>query len=289
MKLRIISNIKSSFTYKTVYRNLRIFWIDRIITSNYKKIQLTVFVTTNDNRTFIIFKNLSFSISRIIGLKDISSLLFTYFKQNKDLLIGYQVKDIFIKYKLISPCKESEIYLKKEINIISKYRNILLLLIFVVLGVILIVVSFNLNIYYASIFPIDSLSFTPWFHDVINESTTSNLFTTQLSIKEMEPTISLTSKNRSNSSCIFNTFIELFNNSNSTYKYFPSHFIDGQFHSLVNIPQSLEVSNNLINEMALVKINSYDKYFLLEYNNNKYYYLISDIYDIVSEYIQANK
>ena len=97
-------------------------------------------------------------------------------------------------------------------------------------------------------------------------------------------------------SCIFSPFIDLFHKSNSVYKYFPSYFVNSQPTLLVTAnnfseitTSALKVNNLVIDEAGSMGINYYNQYFMLEYRNNKYYILIYDLYNIVSEYIQANK
>jgi len=88
--------------------------------------------------------------------------------------------------------------------------------------------------------------------------------------------------NVKNKPCVFSPFIDLFNKNDSTWKYFPSFFEKDQFNLKLN------QSNCAIDEKALLHYINYDQYFILEYRNNSYYCLISDLYDIVSDYIKSN-
>jgi hypothetical protein len=89
--------------------------------------------------------------------------------------------------------------------------------------------------------------------------------------------------------CIFNPFIDLFHKNNSAYRYFPSYFVNSQFDLLVLVPHVEQESNPVLNKTALMGIDNYGRYFTLEYRNDKYYNLVSDLYNIVSEYIRTSK
>lgn len=91
--------------------------------------------------------------------------------------------------------------------------------------------------------------------------------------------------------CVFDPFIRLFSNNSPAYIHFPSYFINSKSDLFISILQSKcllenEVINDvIINETALYK----QKYFILSYNNSKYYCLYNDLYHIVKEYIDALK
>ena len=82
---------------------------------------------------------------------------------------------------------------------------------------------------------------------------------------------------------VFDPFINIFNQKNSTCKYFPSYFVNSCF-NLANL--SVNQSDLSIEGDASFNVINYKDYFVVVYHNNSYYHLINDLYDIVSEYIQ---
>lgn len=94
---------------------------------------------------------------------------------------------------------------------------------------------------------------------------------------------------------IFNTFIELFNRSNSIYKHFPNYFINDKTNlsvsSLISIATEVQdqhlISNSIVDEAVSMTINK--NYANVRYDNYKYYCLLNDLSNIISEYIKSNK
>lgn len=90
---------------------------------------------------------------------------------------------------------------------------------------------------------------------------------------------------------VFDPFISLFSNNNPAYAHFPSYFINSKSDLFINILQpkclleSKVIDDVIVNETALYK----QKYFILSYDNSKYYCLYNDLYHIVKEYIDALK
>jgi hypothetical protein len=305
MKLTTISNIKSNFTYWTVRRYLSLFWVNRVIVSNQKKIWLTILVKTTSNKAFFVIKNLPFNTK---DFKGVLIVLLAYFKQNKDILKRYQIKDITIVYELmlkepivaltsctVAVAKPQEIkgsfimasllsqpkYWIGWYNLVKSLTIFILSALFIVVSTVLLIISLDLIIEDPGLLTRDDLPIISF-----------DLFATCSNAEQNQ----IISNYSSAQSCIFSPFIDLFHKSNSVYKYFPSYFVNGQPTLLVTpnsfseiTTSALKVNNLAIDEGGLMAINNYNQYFLLEYRNNKYYILIYDLYNIVSEYIQANK
>lgn len=91
--------------------------------------------------------------------------------------------------------------------------------------------------------------------------------------------------------CIFSPFIDFFDKDSSVYKYFPSYLVNSQFTLPILVPNSGETTTGdlAVDERVLAAISKYNQYFMLEYRNKKYYCLVHDLYNIVSDYIQQNK
>lgn len=97
-------------------------------------------------------------------------------------------------------------------------------------------------------------------------------------LQEVEHVLSYSDCTDKDHKCIFAPFIDLFDKSNSSVKYFPSYFTSVQFNLPVN-------SYNLpVDDSNIVKTISYKQYFILEYYFNKWTSLLNDLNDIVLEY-----
>jgi len=84
---------------------------------------------------------------------------------------------------------------------------------------------------------------------------------------------------------IFNPFIDLFNRSHSTYRYYPSYF---QILVLVEYKYNISVSENTpcYNLLIIKEVISYNKYLMLEHHNNYLSDVLNDLYKIILDYKQ---
>ena len=86
---------------------------------------------------------------------------------------------------------------------------------------------------------------------------------------------------------IFNPFIDLFHKSHSSYKYFPSYF---QTFALIDYRNNIMTSKNIpCSDFLIIKeIISYNKYLILESQNNDLNVLFNDLCRLLLEYKQIN-
>jgi hypothetical protein len=81
---------------------------------------------------------------------------------------------------------------------------------------------------------------------------------------------------------IFSTFIDLFNKSSSTFKYFPSHFQSSPPYLFIN------QSDLIVSNITLIDTISYNQYLILEQYNSSLNNLLNDICNILLEYSQGS-
>ena len=87
--------------------------------------------------------------------------------------------------------------------------------------------------------------------------------------------------NNSNKTSIFNPFIDLFNKSCSTYRYFPSHF---QALMLIKYKGDILIDNST--SYIGKEVMTYNQYLIQEYHNNLLNDLLNDLCKILLEYKQ---
>lgn len=83
---------------------------------------------------------------------------------------------------------------------------------------------------------------------------------------------------------IFNPFIDLFNKSHSTYRYFPSHFQVLALEGYDNI--SINNNTSFYDLLIIKEAISYNKYLILEQHNNYLSDVLNDLYKIILNYKQ---
>jgi hypothetical protein len=189
--------------------------------------------------------------------------------------------NIMLKHLRISLIKKVIVSNKKNIILtVTIISNLILLVLLIVLvGLVLLIIAINLILDNPGLLAIEDFPILSF--EEIMASHGNRAFLKGSAFGNLllgQETNNITAK-----PCVFNPFIDLFHKYNSTYKYFPSYFINDPFNILLN------KSNYAIDEVALISYKNYNQYFILEYRNNSYYYLVSDLYDIVSDYIQSNK
>lgn len=253
-----VLNINHCCSYDNVYIQLKQFIKNLVLIDNYYNIVLTVTIRRVNNTSFLLINNLSIKPGNF-------DLLFKRIKKKLDLIDKNSIYSISF-----------------SINYSINMKYIYHFIITVFTSLIIIIIFYYL-----------SHLFTYNGGEVVKE--TCSIFTdvsTNDSINVLDDSI----KNiRERNFSVFNPFIDLFSKSNSIYNYFPSYFYNNKSDFLLNSfasvtgeaqDQSL-ITNVIRNETVSMVINK--DYSDIKYDNYKYYCLLNDLSNIISEYIRSNK
>lgn len=152
---------------------------------------------------------------------------------------------------------------KENLNIFS------LLILFTALSTILISFSFDLLIGNFNLLIEE---------DILLMTSDKNKMNTEIIYLYMKQ--ELLNNNYNNKVFIFNYFMDLFNKSHSTYRYFPSYFLNFN-------PNYINIDHNLdyLREEATKNY----EIFILKYKNNSLNSILNDLHVIVKDYINNNK
>ena len=244
MQSLIYKNINSHFTYENIYLHLNNFWLSKVITSNYSKIWLSIHIMyTNNNNSLTLIKNLPFNIN------DYKDLLLVIKENYKDTISThnseYNLKSIQFTYRFENKV-DNRIFLLKLVLYISLLTILLILLI-------------DLYNYY-------------YMANIIYDNNYINGYLKRIPEELYENCSNKTSINPTNKTdTIFKSFIDLFDKSQSKYKYFPSCFI-----------------HNGLNYKTVVNSNGFDllayyQYSILWQNTDKFIELLKDLSLIIQE------
>jgi hypothetical protein len=248
-----VLNINHCCNYNSVYIELKEFLGNFILKDSYYNIVLTVTIRRVNNTSSLLINNLSIKLSDF-------DLLFERVKNKLDLIDKNSIYSITFS-------------INSSINKKYIYRFVITVLISLVIGLIF---------FYLSHLLISDAGET--YFTFTNISADNN-------IKISDNVINTKERNFS----IFNPFIDLFSKSNSIYNYSPSYFVSSKSNFLLNSfisvtgeaqDQSL-ITSTIKDETVSTVINK--NYFNIKYDNYKYYCLLNDLSNIVSEYIKSNK
>jgi hypothetical protein len=249
-----VLNINHCCNYNSVYTELKEFLKNFILKDSYYNIVLTVTIRRVNNTSSLLINNLSIKLSDF-------DLLFARIKNKLDLIDRHSIYSI--TFSINSSINKKYIYR----FIITVLISLIIILIFFYLSHLLISNAGEIA---------RETYFT--FTNISTDKITDNVIST---------------KERNFS--IFNPFIDLFSKSNSIYNYSPSYFVSNKSNFLLNsfISVTGEAQNKFLmtstirDETVSMVINK--DYFNIKYDNYKYYCLLNDLSNIISEYIKSNK
>jgi len=250
-----VLNINHFFNYDSVNTELKKFISNFVLTDSYYNIVLSVTIRRANNTSFLLINNLFIKPSDF-------DLLFKRIKDKLDLIDRHSIYSITFS-------------INSSINTKYIYRFVITVLISLIIVLIF---------FYLSHLLISNAG------EIAKETYFTNISTNN-SIKISDNVINTKERNFS----IFNPFIDLFSKSNSIYNYSPSYFVSNNNNFLENSfisvtgeaqDQSLTVST-IKDETVSMVINK--DYFNIKIDNYKYYCLLNDLSNILSEYIRFNK
>lgn len=245
MKNLTYKNINCIFNFENVSSQLTNFWLNEVKRSKKTKIWLTITVTNNDNKSFVLITNLPFNTSDYTDVLIVLKQSFNskLLSERKDLLDNITFKYSFEQY-----------YKHNSQRFLKKILISLLIILWLV---------YTICIVYLIYIDITQVIYSDNIPEQILEKVSENLVSFESTIN------SHYNDRQKKNNCIFDIFIKLFDQKDTNY--FPSHFVH----------TSLPINDNSFNLLEYI---IYNQYIVLAYTTNDMNEYITSLDNIIRQY-----